>query len=242
MSSIRIAMWSGPRNISTAMMRAWENRSDTAVVDEPFYSFYLKATGKKHPGFEEVVAQGETDWQNVVDQLLGLIPDGKKIFFQKQMTHHLLPEVGHDWLGSVMNCFLIRDPAEVINSYIKKNDDPALVDLGFVQQAEIFDRVLKQTGSPGPVVDARDILQDPERILTLLCQAVGVDFDRAMLSWPAGVRETDGIWAKHWYGEVAKSTSFAPYQPRNVSVPERFREIHKQAREIYDRLHEFRLH
>jgi hypothetical protein len=238
----RIAMWSGPRNISTAMMRAWGNRSDTTVVDEPFYPYYLKATGKKHPGSEEVIAQGETDWQNVVDHLLDSTSDGKTIFFQKQMTHHLLPEVGRDWLGSVANCFLIRDPAEVINSYIKKNDDPTLADLGFVQQAEIFDWVLKQTGSPGPVVDARDILQDPERILTLLCQAVGVNFDRAMLSWPPGPRETDGVWAKHWYSEVAKSTSFAPYQSRYVSVPERFREVHEQARKIYDRLYEFRLH
>jgi hypothetical protein len=224
------------------MIRAWENRSDTAVVDEPFYAFYLKATGKKHPDFEEVIARGETDWQNVVDRLVGPIPGGKRIFFQKQMTHHLLPEIRRDWLGSVVNCFLIRDPAEVINSYIKKNDDPTLTDLGFVQQAEIFDWVLKQTCSPGPVVDARDILQDPKRILTLLCKAVGVNFDSAMLSWPPGLRETDGVWAKHWYGEVAKSTSFAPYQNKSVSVPERFGEIHQRAREIYDRLYGFRLH
>jgi hypothetical protein len=242
MSELRIAMWSGPRNISTAMMRAWENRSDTAVVDEPFYAFYLKATGKKHPGFEEVIVHGESDWQKVVSHLLGPIPGGKRIFFQKQMTHHVPPVVGRDWLGSVVNCFLIRDPAEVINSYIKKNDDPTLADLGFVQQAEIFDWVLEQTGSVGPVVDARDILQDPERILSLLCRAVGIEFDRAMLCWPAGLRETDGIWAKHWYGEVARSTSFGPYQPRNAAVPERFREVHQQAREIYDRLYKFRLH
>ncbi len=163
MSSIRIAMWSGPRNISTAMMRAWGNRPDTAVVDEPFYAFYLKATGKKHPGFEDVVARGETDWRKVVTDLQGPIPGGKKIFFQKHMTHHLLREVTRDWLGSMVNCFLIRDPAEVIHSYIKKNDDPTLADLGFLQQAEIFDWVLKQNGSPGPVVDAQDVLQDPER-------------------------------------------------------------------------------
>jgi Sulfotransferase domain len=242
MSSIRIAMWSGPRNISTAMMRAWENRSDTTVVDEPFYAFYLRATGKQHPGFEEVIAQGETESQKVVDYLLGPIPGGKIIFFQKQMTHHLLPIVDRDWLGSVANCCLIRDPAEVISSYIKKKDDPAFADLGFVQQAEIFDWVLKQTGSPPPVVDANDVLQDPERMLTLLCQAIGVDFDRGMLSWPPGLRETDGVWAKHWYSEVAKSTSFAPYQQKSVFVPDRFREIHQQARKIYDRLYEFRLH
>jgi len=242
MSEIRIAMWSGPRNISTAMMRAWENRPDTAVVDEPFYPFYLKATGKKHPGFEEVIAEGEIDRHKVVDRLLGPIPDGKKIFFQKQMTHHLLPEIGRNWLGSLVNCFLIRDPAEVINSYIKKKNDPALEDLGFVQQAEIFDWVLKETGSPGPVVDAKDVLQDPRRTLSLLCQAIGINFDAAMLSWPPGLRETDGVWAKHWYSEVAKSTSFAPYQPKDVTLPERFGEMHQQAREIYDRLYEFRLH
>jgi Sulfotransferase domain len=242
MSEIRIAMWSGPRNISTAMMRAWENRPDTAVVDEPFYAFYLKLTEKQHPGFEEVIAEGETDWQNVVNHLLGPIPDGKRILFQKQMTHHLLPEVGRNWLGSVVNCFLIRDPAEVINSYIKKNDDPTLDDLGFVQQAEIFDWVVEQAGSPGPVVDAQDVLQDPERILSLFCQAIGITFDPAMLSWPAGLRDTDGIWAEHWYSEVARSTSFAPYQKKSVVVPERFREVHRQAREIYDRLYKLRLH
>jgi hypothetical protein len=242
MPEIRIAMWSGPRNISTAMMRAWENRPDTAVIDEPFYPFYLKATGKKHPGFEEVIARGETNWEKVVGALLGPIPDGKRIFFQKQMTHHLLPVVGRDWLGSLVNCFLIRDPAEVITSYIKKNDEPNLADLGFVQQAEIFDWVLGKIGSPPPIVDSRDVLQDPERILTLLCRAVGVPFDRAMLSWPAGLRDTDGVWAKHWYNEVAKSSSFAPYQPKNVTVPDSFREVHQQAREIYDRLYEFRLH
>src|SRR5882724_9494034 len=143
---IRIAMWSGPRNISTAMMRSWGNRADTAVIDEPFYAYYLRATGKKHPGADEVMAGGETDWRNVVDQVTGSVPNGKKIFFQKQMTHHLLPEVDRQWLSAVTNCFLIRDPAEVITSYIKKNDvDVALEDLGFAQQAEIFDWVSQNT-------------------------------------------------------------------------------------------------
>jgi hypothetical protein len=238
---MRIAMWSGPRNISTAMMRAWENRSDTIVVDEPFYAFYLKQTGKSHPGANEVIASGEIDWRKVVEQLTGPISGGKRIFFQKQMTHHQLPEVDRRWLGAVTNCFLIRDPAEVIASYIKKNDDPTLEDLGFVQQCEIFEWVLERTNSAAPVIDAKDVLQDPERMLRLLCNAVGVEFDRAMLSWPPGLRDTDGVWAKHWYTEVARSTSFQPYRPKNSVVPERLRAIHDRCRECYDRLYAERL-
>ena len=173
----------------------------------------FKSDRQKHPGADEVIANGETDWRKVVEQLTGPIPSGKKIFFQKQMTHHQLPEVDRRWLGALTNCFLIRDPAEVITSYIKKNDDPTVEDLGFVQQAEIFDWVSQKTvATVPPVIDAKDVLQNPERMLRLLCQAVGVEFDDAMLSWPPGLRETDGVWAKHWYGEVARSTSFQPYQ------------------------------
>lgn len=242
--AIRIAMWSGPRNISTAMMRAWGNRADTTVVDEPFYAYYLMATGKKHPMAGEVIARGETDWSRVTDQLTGPIPEGKRIFFQKQMTHHLLPEVGRRWLAAVTNCFLIRDPAEVITSYIKKQGqaDITLEDLGFVQQAEIFDWVKSHTEQTPPIVDARDLLENPEKILRLLCQAAGVPFDEAMLSWPPGLRATDGIWAKHWYGEVAQSTSFQPARPRNELVPAALSEIHERCRECYDQLHPHRLH
>jgi hypothetical protein len=238
---IRIAMWSGPRNISTAMMRAWGNRPDTLVTDEPFYAVYLKATGKKHPGADEVIATGETDWRKVVTQLTSPLPNGKRIFFQKQMTHHLLPNVDRKWLASVMNCFLIRDPREVIASYVKKRA-PALEDLGFVQQAEIFDFVREHTNAIPPIVDAKDVLENPERILRLLCQAVGVDFVRSMLSWPPGLRDTDGIWAKYWYGEVARSRSFQPDRPRPDEVPRHLLEIHKRCRECYDLLYEYRLH
>jgi hypothetical protein len=238
---IRLAMWSGPRNISTAMMRAWENRPDTCIVDEPFYAFYLKATGKKHPGADKVIATGETDWRKVVTRLTSPLPNGKRIFFQKQMTHHLLPELDRDWLGTATNCFLIRDPREVILSYIKKQGDPALDDLGFVQQAEIFDWVRARTDAPPPVIDGRDVLENPKRTLGLLCDAVGAEFSESMLSWPPGLRDTDGIWAKYWYGEVAKSTSFQPYQPKGQAVPERLREIYERCRECYDRLYEHRL-
>ena len=242
---LRLAMWSGPRNISTAMMRSWGNRTDTMVVDEPLYAFYLKATGKKHPVAQEVIAHGETDWRKVVAALTGSGHKGPshiRIFYQKQMTHHLLPEMGRDWLAGLTNCFLIRDPAEVIASYVRKNDDPALEDLGFVQQAGIFDWVRERSGSVPPVIDARDVLRDPERILRLLCKAVGVEFDPAMLSWPPGLRETDGVWAKHWYGEVAKSTGFATNRARTGELPARLREIEARCRECYEQLHRYRLH
>lgn len=235
-------MWSGPRNISTAMMRAWGNRADTAVIDEPFYAYYLERTGKKHPGATEIIAHGETDWQKIFASLTkGPIPSGKRVFFQKQMTHHLLPEIDREWIVDLTNFFLIRDPREVILSYIQKNPEPELEDLGFVQQCDIFDFVRAKTKSAPPVVDARDVLEDPERILRLLCNAIGVPFDAAMLSWPPGLRETDGIWAKHWYDNVARSTSFQPYKPREGVVPDRLREIYDQCRECYEKLYPHRL-
>ena len=238
---IRIAMWSGPRNISTAMMRAWGNRPDTAVIDEPFYAYYLKATAKRHPGADEVIAVGEVDWRQVIAHLTGPIPNGKRVLFEKQMTHHLLPEIDRGWLRTVTNCFLIRDPREVIASYIKKREDPALEDLGFLQQAEIFDLVVAGTNSVPPVVDARDVLQDPQRVLGLLCEAVGVEFSKSMLSWPGGLRETDGIWARHWYTEVAKTTSFQPYLLTHDDLPERLQETYERCCDYYERLHRHRL-
>jgi len=158
------------------------------------------------------------------------------------MTHHLLPEIEREWLGTVTNCFLIRDPREVISSYIKKLEDPALEDLGFAQQAEIFDFVRDRANSTPPVVDAKDVLENPERMLRLLCDAVGVEFSKSMLSWPPGLRETDGIWAKHWYTEVANTTSFQPYRATRDEIPERFREIYERCRECYEWLYQYRLH
>jgi hypothetical protein len=239
--NIRIAMWSGPRNISTAMMRAWGNRPDTFVVDEPFYAFYLKKTGTDHPGAEEVIAAGETDWRKIVVNLTGSTPNGARISYQKQMTHHLLPEVSRDWLREVTNCFLIRDPAEVIASYIKKNREPTVEDVGFVQQAEIFDFVRGQIGAVPPVIDADDVLRDPERMLHLLCDAMGVEFTDAMLSWPPGPRETDGIWARYWYAEVERSTSFQPWRERKIEVPKSLRDVHDRCLAIYEQLYKHRL-
>jgi hypothetical protein len=239
---VRIAMWSGPRNISTAMMRSWGNRPDTAVCDEPFYAHYLQATDRDHPGADEIIAHGETNWRNVVQRLTGEIPEGKQIFYQKQMTHHLLPQIDRAWLRLVTNCFLIRDPRDVIASYIKKNNDPTPEDIGFVQQVEIFDWVRAHTGAIPAVIDARDVLENPRKVLGLLCESVGVEFMESMLSWPPGLRETDGIWAKHWYGEVLTSTTFRrPPSREPQEVPAHLRDIHDRSRECYDRLHAHRL-
>ncbi len=233
-------MWSGPRNISTAMMRAWENRPDTVVVDEPFYAFYLHRTGKKHPGAAEVIRQGEVDWRKVV-QSLTAEPVRSPVFYQKQMTHHLLPEIDRSWLGLVTNCFLIRDPREVILSYTKKNHDPTEEDLGFAQQSEIFQLTRQLTGVIPPVIDARDVLENPEKILRLLCAAIGVGFDPAMLHWPAGPRSSDGIWAKHWYDAVEQSTSFQPYRESNEPVPERLQCVYEECLDCYEQLRQHRL-
>ena len=240
---VRIAMWSGPRNISTAMMRAWGNRPDTFVCDEPFYAFFLKKTGRNDPGRDEVIETGETDWGKVVAQLTGPVPGGKTLYYQKQMTHHLLPEIDRAWLEDVTNCFLIRDPAEVIASYLKKKSDPTLEDIGFVQQEEIFDWVCQETNTIPPVIDARDVLENPKEILTRLCESIGVPFTDAMLSWAPGLRETDGIWAKYWYPEVATSTGFRKPAPREREpVSAQLEEVCARARECYARLYEHRLH
>jgi hypothetical protein len=239
---LRIAVWSGPRNISTAMMRAWGNRPDTFVCDEPLYSHYLRVTGLPHPGADEVIAHHESDWRKVVAWLTEAVPKGKPIFYQKHMTHHLLPEIDRSWLGRVTNCFLIRHPQEVITSYIAKNNDPTVEDVGFIQQAEIFEWVHTETGNVPPVLDAEEIQESPRRMLGLMCEALGVEFSEAMLSWPPGLRPTDGIWARHWYKEVESSTSFRPYKPKPEAVPERLRDVYEQSLEFYEQLHQHRLH
>lgn len=238
---MRIAMWSGPRNISTAMMRAWENRPDTAVVDEPLYAFYLSATGSKHPAREEVIASQPTDWREVAGTLTGPIPGGRAIFYQKHMTHHFLPQVGRDWLDALSHCFLVRDPAQVIASYAETRNSPTLEDLGFPQQAEIFERVADRLGAPPPVIDANDVLRDPAAMLSLLCERLGVPFDARMLSWPPGRRSTDGVWAQHWYASVERSTGFQPLRANAKPVPPHLEPLVGAALPIYERLAAYRL-
>ena len=238
---IRLAMWSGPRNISTAMMRAWGNRPDTAVVDEPLYAHYLQATGRQHPGRQETLAAGPIDWAEAVSRLLEPVPGGRRVFYQKHMTHHLLPEIDRGWLRQLTNCFLIRDPAEVLTSLIKHVPDLTLADTGFPQQAEIFDRVCQWTGAIPPVIDAADVLHDPRRILTVLCEAVGVEFMDRMLYWEPGLRETDGVWAKYWYKEVVATTGFGPYRAKGQAVPDHLRDVLAACQAHYQQLGAHRL-
>jgi hypothetical protein len=237
----RIAMWSGPRNISTAMMRAWENRGDTAVWDEPLYAYYLHKTGIRHPGADEVIAAGETDWRKVVAAITGPIPAGMPIFFQKHMTHHLLDEIDRGWLDQLTNCFLIRDPAEVVASYSRTRDGAVLDDVGVVQQAEIYDYLCARGGRAPVVIDARDVLQNPEGMLRALCDAVGVAFTARMLSWPAGPRETDGVWSRYWYDSVIASTGFKPYRRQRLRLSPELDAIATGCEPHYRKLHQLRL-
>jgi hypothetical protein len=219
--TLRIAMWSGPRNISTAMMRAWENRPDTEVVDEPFYACYLAASGADHPMREEVLASGVTDWNAVAASLFRPLSPGRWIHYQKHMTHHMLPGAPLDWMDRVANVFLIRHPREVVASYARAREGvPTLDDIGYARQEELFERVAEREGKAPPVIDAADVLADPRRALSALCAALGTAFDERMLSWPPGPRPTDGVWAPHWYASVWRSTGFARPRPPADPPPE----------------------
>jgi hypothetical protein len=230
-------MWSGPRNISTAVMRAFENRPDCAVIDEPLYAHYLEKTRVAHPGIEEVIASQPTDWREVIRHLLGPIPGGKPIWYQKHMTHHLLPEIDRAWMQHLAHCFLIRHPAEVLSSYARTRPDVTLEDLGFKEQAEIYDHL----GGDALVIDSADLLAGPRAILTELCRALGIPFSEAMLSWPPGPRDTDGVWAVHWYQNVWASTGFQPREQKEPTYPRSLQPIVDAALPYYRRLHARRL-
>jgi hypothetical protein len=205
---VRIAMWSGPRNISTAMMRSFEARGDSAVTDEPFYAAYLHRTGICHPMREAVLASQSLVPRDVAAMLVGPVPGGKPVWYQKHMTLHLLDDFDRDWMAHVRNAFLIRDPRAVLASYASKRTDVNLADIGFVQQRKLFDAVADRAGKAPPVVDAADILANPAGTLEKLCAALDVPYTAAMLRWPAGRRPTDGVWAPAWYQAGARSTGF----------------------------------
>lgn len=199
---MKIAMWSGPRNLSTAMMYAFGNRRDFAAWDEPFYAAYLARGGSDHPMREEIIAAHDSDAASVARQCAGPVPEGKPHWYQKHMSLHM-EGFPLDWAATCVNVHLIRHPARVIASYSAKRENPTLADIGFVQQAEFFDRF------PGPVIDSADVRRDPEGMLRKLCEAIDLEFDPAMLAWEAGPRPYDGIWASHWYSVVHGSTGFA---------------------------------
>ena len=237
---VRVAMWSGPRNISTAMMRAWENRGDCAVSDEPLYAHYLDRTGLDHPAREEVIADGDTDWQRVVATLLGPAPGGAAVWYQKHMTHHLLPHMDHAWIAQLRNVLLIRDPREVVASYVKSRATVTADDIGLPQQIALYDE-LCAAGSPPPILDACDFLRAPEAHLRALCKWLGIDFTPRMLQWPKGPRDSDGIWAPHWYAHVWESTDFEAPVEKDISLSGAAADVAEACLPHYERLHAMRM-
>lgn len=235
-------MWSGPRNISTAMMRSFESRGDTAVTDEPLYAHYLRETGLDHPMTAEILAHHEADADAVAEWLTGPVPGGRPVWYQKHMAHHLLPSVPRPWLDALTHAFLIREPREMITSLEVKLGTPRLEDTGLPQQVEVFRATRERTGGVPPVFDARDILEDPPRMLALMCEALGIPYTDRMLSWEPGRRSTDGIWASHWYDAVERSTGFGPYRPKDVAVPAALEEVLAACAAPYAELYEHRIH
>jgi len=234
-------MWSGPRNISTSLMRAFENRPDTIVSDEPFYAHYLHATGEDHPFREESIIQGEINWDKVVENITGNIPDGKQVWYQKHMAQHNLPEKDLEWIWKMWNILLIRDPREVILSYTKKYKIRNISQLGFSQQSDLFTMLKEGSGNVPIIIDARDVLQDPEGILKELCIKLKIPFYKQMLIWSAGRRESDGIWGKHWYGSVEKSTGFEEYTENKDILPQALEGLFEDCMEYYQQLYQHRM-
>ena len=238
-TQVRIAMWSGPRNISTALMRAWENRGDCAVSDEPLYAHYLASTGLDHPAAAEVIAAGDTDWARVVATLTGPVPGSQPVWYQKHMTHHLLPGRDLAWVHGLHNVFLIRDPALVVASYVKSRADCTPADIGLLQQAELFDRVAQRLGHAPLVIDGERFLQDPARHLQLICADAGVVFTDRMLHWPAGPRASDGVWAPHWYDAVWRSTGFEAWRRRAPVLDTEGERVAEACRPAYAQLQRY---
>jgi hypothetical protein len=233
-------MWSGPRNISTAMMRAWENRPDTVVVDEPFYAAYLARSGVDHPGREDVLTAQPTDPGEVLSGLTAPLPDGVEVHYAKQMCHHLAPGEDLTWTLAFRNLLLVRDPAEVVASYVRSREACEPDDLGLLQQERLAS-FWDGGGLEVPVIDAGDFLRDPEGYLRWVCAWLGISFSSSMLSWPAGPRDSDGVWAPYWYDAVLASTGFEPWRPRRVDLSAHDAAVAEACRPAYETLHARRL-
>jgi hypothetical protein len=229
-------MWSGPRNLSTAMMRSFGSRADTFVSDEPFYGCFLETTGADHPMRYETIAAMDCDWRRVMVALRGQTPDGSPIWYQKHMWHHMAGPVGYDDFAGFRHAFLIREPERMIASYLRKREAASFDNFGLDRQAEFFDREADRLGHAPPVVDASDVLANPERVLSNLCSALGIAWDPAMLRWDAGRRDTDGPWAPHWYGAVEKSTGFGPPESDDAGLPPDAQRLAERCRPYYERL------
>jgi hypothetical protein len=234
--TVRIAMWSGPRNLSTAMMRSFGSRADTFVSDEPFYGCYLKDSGADHPMRDETIAAMDCDWQSVMTTLCSEAPDAAPVWYQKHMWHHMTGPIGYADFEGFTHAFLIREPERMIASYLRKREMAAFEDFGMARQSEFFDRESDRLGHAPPVVDANDVLSDPASVLGQLCDALGIAWDPAMLHWETGRRETDGPWAPHWYAAVEQSTGFGPPETEPVNLPEDAQRVAGRCRPYYEQL------
>jgi hypothetical protein len=239
---VRIGMWSGPRNISTAMMRAFENRPDTVVVDEPLYAAYLARTGLDHPGRDEVIASQPTDIDAAVATLSEPLPPDCRVHYAKHMAHHVDRDMDVSWTLAFRNVLLIRDPAEVVASYVRARQplDLDADEIGLARQAWLLE-LWQEHDRDVPIIDAGEFLRAPEPHLRWLCDWLGVPFTDAMLSWPEGPRASDGVWAPHWYSAVWASSGFQPWRPREINLSGRDAAIADECRPIYDELYERRV-
>jgi hypothetical protein len=232
-STLRINIWSGPRNVSTALMYAFAQRADTRVVDEPLYGHYLRVSGADHPGADEVLATMRVDADRVIKEVI-LGPTDRPFLVLKQMAHHLV-DLDRSFLAHTVNVLLVRDPVEMLPSLADTLAQPTLRDTGLAMQSSLLEE-LEGLGQNPPVIDARDLLLDPPGVLASLCDQVGIAFDPAMLSWQAGPRPEDGIWAKHWYHAVHRSTGFQPYRPKRTPFPTHLEPLLAECRPHYARL------
>lgn len=232
---MNIYMWSGPRNLSTALMRSFENRQDTNVWDEPLYAYYLKETKKDHPLAKDIINRYETNINKLSIQMTK--NTGKKNLYQKHMSHHILTETSIDWIAKGINCFLIRHPKDVIRSYIQKNNLDNANDIGFPMQMKLFNLVEKFISNP-IVINAEDLSNYPKKTLTNLCKRLKIPFSKKMLQWPKGKRVSDGIWEKIWYKNVKLSTKFENLNVSKDEIPIKYKNIYLECIDIYNKLNE----
>ena len=237
---MRIACWSGPRNISTAIMRSWSSRKDTYVIDEPFYAYYLNETQYKHPMYKEILNQYSIDYNEIVNLLTGRIPKNKKIFYQKHMAHHIFELNNIDWIKKCKNCILIRHPKEVIASYKDKNQIKSVLDLGYYQQCEII-KLLKKTNESYIIIESSDLLKNPNKALNDWCKKLNIDFDTSMLQWEKGKHPNDGIWWKHWYDNVIGTTGFQEFEEKDITIENQYDSIYNESMRYYKYLQDFKL-
>ena len=232
-----IACWSGPRNISTALMRSWSSRKDTFVTDEPFYAYYLKETKLKHPMYKDIINTYSSNYNEIVNYLINVIPQNKKIWYQKHMAHHILDSRNIDWIANCENCILLRNPKEVINSFTRKNKLNSVEELGYSQQYEII-KFLRKKNKPYIILDSSDLLKNPEKLLSIWCNKINIEFDKSMLKWKKGNHPNDGIWWESWYDNVIETTGFQKYEIKDIAIESKYDSIYNESMKYYNYIKE----